>query len=57
MLADLALDPPRYIFFDTSAVVDKVPVTEYARPLLQFIRRDYRLMDKIGDVEVYESRY
>ena len=57
MLADLALDPPRYIFFDTSAVVDKVPVTEYTRPLLQFIRRDYRLMDKIGDVEVYESRY
>jgi len=57
ILYSLASDPPQYIFYDAAASVDGKPISEYAAPLIQYVKHYYSPISAIGSVTVYESRY
>lgn len=52
-LNNLITSNPKIIVYDTSAVVDDIPITSYAPKLVNYLLSNYQLTNSIGNYQIY----
>lgn len=57
VLTSLMDDPPKVIVYDEASSIDGQYMRDYGKFLVDYVRVNYTLSQKMGTFEVYESRY